>query len=293
MEEIEIIKYKDNFKNIVKKIVKVLLISTAICFVIYFISQGIYSIKESIKDKEVEELNQVYLQKKQVAEEKYEIYSEKSTKKQQIWRSIYNKSPYSKLSENLDNSEEYQNALKELDEAYEIYEKAQDESDEAYDIYWDNKKDWVPYPNDEIFVVIGAISGGLAILTIIFYWYISKMEITVTNTRVYGKVAFGKRVDLPLDSISAVGTSFLKGLDIGTSSGRIHFKGIMNNIEIHAEISKLLNERQTNRVNSNKEPLQSNNISTTEELKKFKELLDTGVITQEEFDAKKKQLLGL
>jgi hypothetical protein len=34
-------------------------------------------------------------------------------------------------------------------------------------------------------------------------------------------------------------------------------------------------------------------ISTADELKKYKELLDTGVLTQEEFDAKKKQLLGL
>ncbi|MCI7234266.1 MAG: SHOCT domain-containing protein [Oscillospiraceae bacterium] len=33
--------------------------------------------------------------------------------------------------------------------------------------------------------------------------------------------------------------------------------------------------------------------STTDELKKYKELLDSGVITQEEFDAKKKQLLGI
>ncbi len=33
--------------------------------------------------------------------------------------------------------------------------------------------------------------------------------------------------------------------------------------------------------------------SAVEEIKKFKELLDMGVITQEEFDAKKKQLLGL
>lgn len=32
--------------------------------------------------------------------------------------------------------------------------------------------------------------------------------------------------------------------------------------------------------------------SAADELKKFKELLDSGVITQEEFDAKKKQLLG-
>ena len=34
-------------------------------------------------------------------------------------------------------------------------------------------------------------------------------------------------------------------------------------------------------------------VSTADELKKFKELLDMGAITQEEFDAKKKQLLGL
>lgn len=34
-------------------------------------------------------------------------------------------------------------------------------------------------------------------------------------------------------------------------------------------------------------------VSVADELKKFKELLDMGIITQEEFDAKKKQLLGL
>ncbi len=34
-------------------------------------------------------------------------------------------------------------------------------------------------------------------------------------------------------------------------------------------------------------------ISQADELKKFKDLLDSGIITQEEFDAKKKQLLGL
>lgn len=34
-------------------------------------------------------------------------------------------------------------------------------------------------------------------------------------------------------------------------------------------------------------------ISPADELKKFKELLDMGIISQEEFDAKKKQVLGL
>ena len=34
-------------------------------------------------------------------------------------------------------------------------------------------------------------------------------------------------------------------------------------------------------------------VSAADELKKFKELLDLGIITQEEFDAKKKELLGI
>jgi len=38
---------------------------------------------------------------------------------------------------------------------------------------------------------------------------------------------------------------------------------------------------------------QSSAISAADELIKFKELLDMGILTQEEFDAKKKQLLGL
>lgn len=37
----------------------------------------------------------------------------------------------------------------------------------------------------------------------------------------------------------------------------------------------------------------TNNVSSADELKKFKELLDLGIITQEEFDAKKKQLLSI
>lgn len=41
------------------------------------------------------------------------------------------------------------------------------------------------------------------------------------------------------------------------------------------------------------QPAAVNAVSSADELKKFKELLDAGIITQEEFDAKKKQLLGL
>ena len=42
-----------------------------------------------------------------------------------------------------------------------------------------------------------------------------------------------------------------------------------------------------------KEEQKTENLSQADELKKYKDLLDSGVITQEEFDARKKQLLGL
>ena len=46
----------------------------------------------------------------------------------------------------------------------------------------------------------------------------------------------------------------------------------------------------TTKVEVEKEKTENSSI---DQLKQYKELLDDGVITQEEFDAKKKQLLGL
>lgn len=126
----------------------------------------------------------------------------------------------------------------------------------------------------------------------IAFW---KVSITVTDKRVYGTAAWGKRVDLPLDKISAVATSFGKGIAVATSSGAIGFKGILNNAEVHQTISRLLMERQStaSRVPMPKQPAPAALHSDADELKKFKDLLDSGVITQEEFDAKKKKILGL
>ena len=126
------------------------------------------------------------------------------------------------------------------------------------------------------------------IVLLIIRLNISKCELVVSDKRIYGKANFGKRVDLPLDSISAVGTSNLGGINVSTSSGYIKFKLIKNNYEIHSVISDLIMNRQNNKNNNVTIPQ-----SSADELKKYKELLDSGILTQEEFDAKKKQLLGL
>lgn len=134
-----------------------------------------------------------------------------------------------------------------------------------------------------VFLVIGAL----------VYFWLRSYELIVTDKRIYGKVAWGKRVDLPVDSVSATSTiKFLKGVAVATSSGKISFLVIKNAEDIYNTINKLIIERQQKKNNST--PIVSTFATDeTDKLKKYKDLLDSGVISQEEFDAKKKQLLGL
>ncbi len=99
---------------------------------------------------------------------------------------------------------------------------------------------------------VSIAAGVVFILLAFFSFCLSRCEITVTNKRVYGKALFGMRVDLPIDSISAVGTSWFKGISVSTSSGRITFFGVSNRDEIHKVISNLLLERQDNNFKSRK-----------------------------------------
>ena len=142
----------------------------------------------------------------------------------------------------------------------------------------------IAYP---YFVFLG-ISGVL--VAIFFAWMMSKCTLTVTNRSVKGKTSFGKIVDIPLHKVSAVSLGFCKSIAVGTSSGKIHFWYVKNRDEVCAAITELI-------VNAQVEAAQMQNNtsvnSNADELKKYKELLDSGVISQEEFDAKKKQILGL
>lgn len=171
---------------------------------------------------------------------------------------------------------------------YDIYDS--DEEDSARD------KLYSAYDKESLGVWLMVICAPVTIGLFVFYLDINKMQIVVTDKRVYGKTSFGKQVDLPLDSISAVGTSLFKGISVGTSSGKISFLAISNRDEIYGEIKKILADRQEKEIKVKASTPIANitqEQSSADELKKFKDLLDSGIITQEEFDAKKKQLLGL
>lgn len=130
---------------------------------------------------------------------------------------------------------------------------------------------------------------GIVVGATFLVWLISKNQIIVSDKRISGKSAFGKQIDLPIDSVSSVSTiKFIKGLSVSTASGNVSFWAIPNRAQIYEAISGLIIARQNQGAD-----VRSINADYIDELTKIKQLLDTGVITQEEFDAKKRQLLDL
>ena len=72
------------------------------------------------------------------------------------------------------------------------------------------------------------------------------------------------------------------------------FVPIIPPILLQDKMNNIATANNTQSVSAPKgETVNGATLGTAEELKNFKELLDSGVITQEEFDEKKKQLLGL
>ena len=132
--------------------------------------------------------------------------------------------------------------------------------------------------------VIGAVA----------YFGLRSYSLTITDKCIYGKTMFGNRVELPIDSISMITTiSLLKGIVVTTSIKKKKVFLLIKNLDdVYRELNDLVIEKRHNAkvTNGDKE---NRPIINAEELKKMKELLDMGIITQEEFDAKKKQLLGL
>lgn len=161
------------------------------------------------------------------------------------------------------------------------------------------------------FVLIALFLGiwiGLIFLLgpiIAYYGYKNSKDVRliITNKRVSvsgGK--FGVETNIPIDSITAVSKGFLKTVRVTSSSGVIGFPYLENPTEVYNTINNLINKRtnipndvyptqQIPEVDDTKQTVPT--VDDMEMLRSYKKLLDDGIITQEEFDQKKKQLLGL
>ena len=149
-----------------------------------------------------------------------------------------------------------------------------------------------------VLFILMCLSFVLGVVTLVIFLVNRKCELTITDKNVRGKTLFGKEVVLPLYMVSAYSTrDFLSMVAVATSSGLTKFNLIGNYKEMGNVLSGLINERQANTTTAQgATPMQSapapqNN--SMDDLVKLKTLLDCGAITQEEFDAKKKQILGL
>lgn len=132
------------------------------------------------------------------------------------------------------------------------------------------------------------------VLAALFLFLLFRCELVVTDKRVYGKAAFGIRIDLPINKISSIGLGMklFSSVAVATSSGKIKFYLLENREDVYQTISNAIANIETPIAEINNKQNSSFAGSAADELKKYKELLDSGIITQEEFDAKKKQLLG-
>ena len=66
--------------------------------------------------------------------------------------------------------------------------------------------------SSEIYSVLLYLGVIVIIISLIIFFMTKSCSLTVSNTRVVGKASFGKRVDLPLNQVSAIGFGMLKSM---------------------------------------------------------------------------------
>ncbi len=154
------------------------------------------------------------------------------------------------------------------------------------DLNWqDDTNVYIEALSDELIIPLVA-PLTLNLLSLLVWLWQKSHSLTVTNKRVYANVKLGKRVDLPLDSITAIAIGLFKGISISTPSGRITLWFIKNRDEIHQMLMNLVLARQT-KAGVQEEPTTSS--CGDEDFV----ALDSDLVETVEFDEEERQILGL
>lgn len=115
-----------------------------------------------------------------------------------------------------------------------------------------------------------------------------KTELYIQNDVIVGKKSNGQTVQFMLKDIKSVESTKTHGLKIHGAGIKYEIHLIENGEELKSTIMGMLAT-----VPKEKTVVATAPVSDASSIKEYKELLDSGIITQEEFEAKKKQLLGL
>lgn len=132
---------------------------------------------------------------------------------------------------------------------------------------------------------------SIILLLFIKRWYLkdSKKNIAIEERRIVCKNGEKVLREFLISDISSVESSRLKGIILRGNNIKYKVNLLNNAEEIKSKIIDRLEKIKTSTT------VDSKNVSNTnaKEIKEYKELLDSGIITQEEFDEKKKQLLNM
>ena len=144
---------------------------------------------------------------------------------------------------------------------------------------------------------VGIFAGLLTALCIggmlhaVWYFSARNNEIILTNYTITGTYSRHLSLNIPIDSVSSVSKGRMGSLFITCAGNQYNISFVSNRDEFCSKLNELLNQRTQQALKDSAPAVQQS--SALDEIAKLKQLLDAGIITQEEFDAKKKQLLGL
>ncbi len=132
--------------------------------------------------------------------------------------------------------------------------------------------------------------GALLALVLYLNYRMQRCYVSVTTRRVSGRCSFQRMIDVPVDSISSVGTCSFGGVKVTAPSCKAAFYLITNADEIRSSVAELL----VNRQEKAEKPVvvyQDSGCSYADELTKLSELVDAGFVTQEEFEELKDEII--
>ena len=144
------------------------------------------------------------------------------------------------------------------------------------------------------FLLIFAVA---IILNIIIKKTFKNSGIVVTEQKIVASYGLKSQISLPINSIGSVtlNSNFLGEIGFNCSGKVYRIAYIENRKEIFDVVNTLISEKTIvkSSCSTSSTSQQSENTDVEQELKKFKSLLDNNLITQDEYEAKKKQILNL
>lgn len=95
------------------------------------------------------------------------------------------------------------------------------------------------------------------------------------------------------EALGHMGENGAGNVNLGGSSNGFNPTGMMASMAVGNVVGQSIASSMSNIMSSNQTSVNTNKVDPYEEIKKLKTLLDEGIITEEEFNKKKKELLGL